>query len=95
MLPLAGLVLAIWQLWGTGISMLNFGLFLGFYAVTGLGITVGFHRLFTHRSFKASAPVKVGLAALGSMAVEGPLVQWCATHRRHHAFADFVSDRPN
>lgn len=91
-LPLAGLVLAFWQLWGSGISVLNFWLFLAFYAVTGLGITVGFHRLFTHRSFKASAPVRVALGVMGSMAVEGPLVQWCATHRRHHAFADRYGD---
>src|SRR5437016_9335080 len=87
-IPLCGVALAIWQLWGTGISALNFGLFLGFYAMTGLGITVGFHRLFTHRSFRASTPVRIALAVLGSMAVEGPVVQWCATHRRHHAFAD-------
>jgi stearoyl-CoA desaturase (Delta-9 desaturase) len=91
-LPLAGVAVAIWQLWGTGISLLNFVLFLAFYGLTGLGITVGFHRLFTHRSFKASTAVRVALAAMGSLAVEGPLVQWCATHRRHHAFADKFGD---
>jgi stearoyl-CoA desaturase (Delta-9 desaturase) len=90
--PLVGVALAIWQLWGTGISVLNFGLFLGFYCATGLGITVGFHRLFTHRSFRAAKPVRVALAVLGSMAVEGPVIQWCATHRRHHAFADRYGD---
>jgi stearoyl-CoA desaturase (Delta-9 desaturase) len=91
-IPLAGVALAIWQLWGTGITALNFWLFLGFYAATGLGITVGFHRLFTHRSFRATAPVRIALAVLGSMAIEGPVVQWCATHRRHHAFADRYGD---
>src|ERR671919_2665257 len=60
--PLAGVALAIWRLWGVGISGLDFGLFLGFYAATGLGITVGFHRLFTHRSFSARRPVRVALA---------------------------------
>jgi stearoyl-CoA desaturase (delta-9 desaturase) len=90
--PLAGVAFAIWTLWGTGISLLNFGLFAGFYLATGLGITVGFHRLFTHRSFKAPTPVRVVLAALGTMAVQGAVIDWCATHRRHHAFADQYGD---
>src|SRR2546423_15461691 len=84
-IPLVGVGLAIWQLWGTGISPLNFGLFLAFYCATGLGITVGFHRLFTHRSFRASLPVRVGLAVLGSMAAGGPVLQWRPAHPRHHA----------
>jgi stearoyl-CoA desaturase (delta-9 desaturase) len=91
-IPLAGVAVAIWRLWGTGITALNFGLFLAFYGATGLGITVGFHRLFTHRSFRAAKPVRVVLAVLGSMAVEGPVMQWCATHRRHHAFSDRYGD---
>jgi stearoyl-CoA desaturase (delta-9 desaturase) len=90
--PLAGVAFAIWRLWGVGISGLDFGLFLGFYAATGLGITVGFHRLFTHRSFSAKRPVRVALATLGSMAVQGAVIDWCATHRRHHAFADQYGD---
>ncbi|HEX2089884.1 MAG TPA: acyl-CoA desaturase [Actinomycetota bacterium] len=91
-LPLAGVVLAVWRLWGTGISALDFGLFVGFYLATGLGISVGFHRLLTHRSFVAVKPVRVALAVLGSMAVQGPAIQWCATHRRHHAYADKYGD---
>ena len=91
-LPLAGVVVAIWQLWGGGISALDFGLFLGFYLATALGISVGFHRLLTHRSFVAVRPVRVALAVLGSMAVQGPVIQWCATHRRHHAYADKYGD---
>ncbi len=90
--PLAGVGLAIWTLWGTGISGLDFGLFLGFYALTGLGISVGYHRLFTHRAFTAVKPARVALAALGSMAVQGAVIDWCATHRRHHAFADQYGD---
>ena len=90
--PLAGVAFAIWRLWGTGISGVDFGLFLGFYLMTGLGITVGFHRLFTHRSFKAPTPVRVVLATMGSMAVEGDVVNWSATHRRHHAYADKFGD---
>ncbi len=90
--PLAGIAFAIWSLWGTGISGLDLSLFLGFYLLTGLGITVGYHRLFTHRSFRATKPVRVALAVAGSMAVEGSVISWCATHRRHHAFADRYGD---
>ena len=92
MAPLVGVGLAIWWLWGSGISTLDFGLFLGFYAFTGLGITVGYHRLLTHRAFHARKPAKVALAVAGSMAVEGSAIQWCATHRRHHAYADQFGD---
>ncbi|HEX2069440.1 MAG TPA: fatty acid desaturase [Actinomycetota bacterium] len=90
--PLAGIAFAVWSLWGTGISSLDLSLFLGFYALTGLGITVGYHRLFTHRSFRATKPIRVVLAVAGSMAVEGSVISWCATHRRHHAFADRFGD---
>ncbi len=90
--PLIGVVFAIWSLWGTGISGLDFSLFIAFYSLTGIGITVGYHRLFTHRSFHAVKPVRVALAALGSMAVEGSVIDWSATHRRHHAYADQYGD---
>ena len=63
-----------------------------FYALTGLGITVGYHRLFTHRSFKTTRTVRALLAVLGSMAVEGPLIEWVATHRKHHSFSDQPGD---
>src|SRR5436190_17251204 len=69
--PLLGVAVAIWMLWGSGISGLDLALLLSFYAVTGLGITVGFHRLFTHRSFRATSPVRIALAVAGSMAVQG------------------------
>jgi len=90
--PLAGVALAITLLWGQGISMLDFGLFLGFYLFTGVGVTVGFHRLFTHRSFETPAPIRATLAVAGSMAVQGSVIEWVATHRRHHAFADEYGD---
>jgi stearoyl-CoA desaturase (delta-9 desaturase) len=92
LIPLAGVALAMWLLWGTGISPTDLVLFLTFYAATGLGITVGYHRLFTHRSFRAIRPVRIVLAILGSMGVEGSVVDWCATHRRHHAYADQFGD---
>ncbi len=90
--PMLGVGLAIWWLWGVGISTLDFGLFLGFYLVTGVGISVGFHRLLTHRAFVATKPIRVALAVAGSAAVEGSAIQWCATHRRHHFYADEFGD---
>ena len=58
------------------------------YVVIGTGITVGFHRLLTHRSFKCSRLLRAGFAALGSAAAEGPVIDWVATHRKHHQFSD-------
>ena len=62
------------------------------YVLSGVGITVGFHRLFTHRSFKTSRPLRALLAVLGSMAVEGSVIEWVATHRKHHSFSDRPGD---
>jgi stearoyl-CoA desaturase (Delta-9 desaturase) len=90
--PLAGVALAIALLWGQGITGLDFGLFLGFYLFTGIGVTVGFHRLFTHRSFEVPTAIRAWLAVAGSMAVQGSVIEWVATHRRHHAFADEYGD---
>jgi stearoyl-CoA desaturase (Delta-9 desaturase) len=92
LIPFIAVGFAMWRLWGFGISGLDLTLFLSFYFFTGLGITVGNHRLFTHRSFRAVRPLRVVLAAAGSMALEGSTIDWCATHRRHHAFADQFGD---
>src|ERR1700682_2697364 len=62
------------------------------YALSGAGITVGYHRLFTHRSFKTTRLLRMLFAVLGSMAVEGSVVEWVATHRRHHDFSDQPGD---
>jgi stearoyl-CoA desaturase (Delta-9 desaturase) len=67
-------------------------LLLGMYVLTALGITVGFHRLFTHRSFETYRGVQLVLGVLGSMAVEGPLLKWVALHRRHHQHSDRPGD---
>jgi stearoyl-CoA desaturase (delta-9 desaturase) len=67
-------------------------LFVVFYYFSGLGVTVGYHRLFTHGSFKASGPLRVMLAVAGSMAIEGPVIRWVADHRRHHAHSDREGD---
>lgn len=90
--PLIGVIAAVIFLWGWGITALDFWLFLGFYLFTGLGVTVGFHRLFTHRSFETSPPVRAVLATAGSMSVQGSVLDWVATHRRHHAYADEYGD---
>jgi stearoyl-CoA desaturase (delta-9 desaturase) len=62
------------------------------YMLTGVGITVGYHRLFTHRSFKASRSLRALFAVLGSAAVEGPVIEWVSTHRKHHRFSDLTGD---
>jgi stearoyl-CoA desaturase (delta-9 desaturase) len=90
--PLLGVALAATWMWGHGIAGLDLGLLLGFYVFTGLGITVGFHRLFTHRSFEVPPAIRAILAIAGSMAIEGKAIEWSATHRRHHAYADAYGD---
>ena len=90
--PVAGVALAVWSFWGRGVHVAALAIAGAFYVITGLGISVGFHRLFTHRSFTAVRPLRVALAVAGSMAVEGSVISWTATHRRHHAFADEYGD---
>jgi stearoyl-CoA desaturase (delta-9 desaturase) len=91
-LPFAGFVVAVATLWGRGISGVDFGIMATTYVLTGLGVTIGYHRLLTHRSFEAPRPVRALLAVLGSMSVEGPVITWVSNHRRHHAFADKEGD---
>jgi stearoyl-CoA desaturase (Delta-9 desaturase) len=79
-------------LWGHGLSWLDLTLAVVFYAVSGHGITVGFHRYLTHGSFKANRALRTALAAAGSLAIEGPPIRWVADHRRHHAFSDAEGD---
>ncbi len=90
--PLIGLVVAIAMLWGAAFNWLYLGLLLGGYVLSALGVTVGYHRYFTHKSFRTSRAVQAVLGALGSMAVEGPLLQWVATHRKHHQHSDDEGD---
>jgi stearoyl-CoA desaturase (delta-9 desaturase) len=91
-LPFVGLGVAVWQLWASLIGWNDVFVFMIMYVVTGLGVTVGFHRLFTHRSFKAKPSVRATLAILGSAAIEGPIISWVADHRKHHAFSDQEGD---
>ena len=90
--PFIALVVVGWQVWADLLFWSDLIVFAIMYAATGLGITVGFHRLFTHRSFKAHRGVRATLAVLGSAAIEGPVISWVADHRKHHAFSDRPGD---
>jgi stearoyl-CoA desaturase (delta-9 desaturase) len=90
--PLATLAVFVPLLWGRLLHVHDVVLFVILYAITGHGITVGYHRLFTHRSFVAKRPLKIALGVAGSMAVEGTPVGWVANHRRHHMFSDQPGD---
>jgi stearoyl-CoA desaturase (delta-9 desaturase) len=91
-IPIVGLAVAGWQLWNSWLHPSDLVVLALLYIPTGLGITVGFHRLFTHRSFKARPAVRGALAILGSAAIEGPVISWVADHRKHHAFSDEEGD---
>jgi stearoyl-CoA desaturase (delta-9 desaturase) len=90
--PFAAVLAAIPVSWGWGLSWTDVILFVAFYLVSGLGVTVGYHRYFTHGSFRANRPLRIALAAAGSLAIEGPVIRWVADHRRHHAFSDREGD---
>jgi stearoyl-CoA desaturase (delta-9 desaturase) len=90
--PLAALVAAIPLAWGWGLGWHDVIIALVFYWVSGLGVTVGFHRYFTHGSFKAKTGLRVALAICGTLAIEGPVYNWVADHRRHHKYSDKEGD---
>ena len=90
--PFLGLVLAIALTWYSGAPLVDWLLLSGMYAVTGLGVEVGFHRLISHGAFQTVRPVKVLLAIAGCMALQGPVVYWGSNHRRHHAHSDLPLD---
>ena len=90
--PLVALVAAIPLLWGWGLDWHAVVIALVFYWVSGLGVTVGYHRYFTHGSFKAKTGLRSALAIAGSLAIEGPVITWVSDHRRHHKFSDKEGD---
>ena len=92
LIPVLGLVVVIPLTWGWGLSILDLTMALIGYIVTALAIAVGYHRCFTHRSFKARRSLRIALAIAGCLALEGSPAQWVANHRRHHAFADREGD---
>jgi stearoyl-CoA desaturase (delta-9 desaturase) len=90
--PFVGLIVAIVLLWNRAVDWFDLTVMAVTYVLTGLGVTVGFHRLLTHRSFQTKPWIERTFAILGSMAVEGPVNDWVADHRKHHRFSDREGD---
>lgn len=90
--PIVGLAAAIVLLWGTHFHWVHLAILGGMYLLTVLGIGVGYHRLFTHRAFETSAPMRFIWGVLGSMSIEGPLFTWVGVHRKHHQHTDEPGD---
>ncbi len=91
-IPFIALGIVCWQVWSDLLRWSDVAVFVIMYVLTGLGVTVGFHRHLTHRSFKTSKPVHGLLAILGSVAIEGPVISWVADHRKHHTYSDQEGD---
>jgi stearoyl-CoA desaturase (Delta-9 desaturase) len=90
--PMLALLAAIPFAWGWGLNWHDLVIGAVFYWASGLGITIGFHRYFTHSSFKANTGLRVALAVAGSLAIEGPVITWVADHRKHHKYSDKDGD---
>jgi len=91
-IPFVATIAAIVLLWNNLVNPTDLMIAATMYLLTAIGITVGFHRLLTHRSFQTSKPAEYVFAVLGSMAVQGPVISWVADHRKHHAHADEEGD---
>ena len=91
-IPFVALLAAVPLAWGGWLGWSDVVITVVMYTITGLGITAGFHRLFTHKAFKPNRAVKIGLAIAGSMAIEGPVIRCVASHRKHHKFSDRDGD---
>jgi stearoyl-CoA desaturase (Delta-9 desaturase) len=91
-LPFLAFLLALVLLWNHGVDALDLELFVGMYLAAGLGVTIGYHRLLTHRAFETHRPLRYLFAILGSLSVQGPVVHWVADHRKHHAHTDEEGD---
>ena len=91
-IPFVAFIVAVVLLWDRGVGWHDLALFGAMYVLTAFGVTVGFHRMLTHRAFQTSKPVEYLFAILGSMSVQGPVIAWVADHRKHHAHADEEGD---
>ena len=91
-IPFIATLAAVLLFWNRLVSTTDLAIAATMYLLTAVGITVGFHRLLTHRSFQTSKPLEYAFAVLGSMAVQGPVVSWVADHRKHHAHTDSEGD---
>jgi stearoyl-CoA desaturase (Delta-9 desaturase) len=92
LVPFAAFFAAVVLLWNDLVGPTDLAILAGLYLFSAFGITIGYHRLLTHRSFDAPRPVKYALAIMGQTAVQGPVVDWVADHRKHHAFTDEEGD---
>jgi stearoyl-CoA desaturase (Delta-9 desaturase) len=90
--PFAAFAVAVVLLWNDIVGPTDLAIFAGLYLFSAFGITIGYHRLLTHRAFDAPKPVRYALAIMGQTAVQGPVVDWVADHRKHHAFTDEDGD---
>ena len=90
--PFIGFLVAIWLLWGGFVTGLDLAILAVMYVLVGFGVTIGFHRMLTHRSFEAKPWVRATFAILGSMSIQGAVIHWVADHRKHHAFTDEEGD---
>ena len=90
--PFLAILAAVPVAWGWGLGWRDVVITVVMYAIAGHGITVGFHRYFTHGAFKAKRPLKIAMAVAGSLAIEGPVIRWVADHRKHHKFSDKEGD---
>jgi stearoyl-CoA desaturase (Delta-9 desaturase) len=90
--PFVAVLAAVMLLWNSLVSTADLLIMLGMYLLTAISVTVGFHRLLTHRSFATKKPLEYAFAGLGSMAVQGPVIAWVADHRKHHAHTDKEGD---
>lgn len=90
--PVVAVLVTVPLLWGRFVNLSDLVMGAAFYVVACAGVTVGFHRLFTHRSFKANRPLRIALAVAGSLGMEGSVTAWVATHRRHHRYSDAAGD---
>jgi stearoyl-CoA desaturase (Delta-9 desaturase) len=90
--PLLATVLAIGLLWQKAVHWSDIILLTSMYTLVAFGVTVGFHRMLTHRSFRPNPVIKFCLLVLGSMSLEGPALEWAATHIKHHAHSDREDD---
>jgi stearoyl-CoA desaturase (delta-9 desaturase) len=90
--PFLGFAAAVTLTWGHFVHGTDLAILAGMYLASALGITIGYHRLLTHRAFDSPRPVKYALAIMGQTAVQGPVVDWVADHRKHHAFTDEEGD---
>ncbi|HEV7459772.1 MAG TPA: acyl-CoA desaturase, partial [Solirubrobacteraceae bacterium] len=91
-IPFIAFLAALVLLWNRAVGPLDLAILAVLYLASGIGVTVGFHRLLTHRSFETHRPLKYAFAVMGSLSVQGPVITWVADHRKHHAHTDEEGD---